>query len=71
MREFRMLVNGDRPGFSDFRRVKASNEIGAREIAERTFRETPHHVSVELWEADELMFVVGSRCAGRTGHSRR
>jgi hypothetical protein len=60
MRDFRMLVTDDRPGLSDFRWVRARDELRAREIAEQTFRETPHHVSVEIWEADELMFVVGS-----------
>ena len=61
MRNFKMLVTDDRPGHSDFIWVQASSEMRAREIAQRTFNETPHRVSVELWEADELMFVVGTR----------
>jgi hypothetical protein len=63
MREFRMLVNDDRPGRSDFRWVQTSTEMRARDIAEQAFRETPHHIGVELWEADELIFVVGARTA--------
>jgi hypothetical protein len=62
-----MVVTDDRPGYSDFVWVQASSEIRAREIAQRTFDETRHRLSVELWEADELMFVVGTR---RTRGSR-
>jgi hypothetical protein len=61
MREFRMLVNDDRPGRSDFSWIQSSTELRARDIAERTFNETPHHIGVELWEADELIFVIGAR----------
>ena len=46
MRNFKMLVTDDRPGHSDFIWVQASNEMRAREIAERTFNETPHRISV-------------------------
>jgi hypothetical protein len=63
VRRFKMLVTDDRPGRSDFVWVQASSEMRGREIAERTFNETPHRVSVELWEADELIFVVGTRRA--------
>jgi hypothetical protein len=66
MREFRMLVNDDRPGRSDFSWVQTSSETRARDIAEQTFRATPHHIGVELWEADELIFVIGSRTARRS-----
>ena len=60
-----MLVNDDRPGRSDFSWVQTNSEMRARDIAEQTFRATPHHIGVELWEADELIFVVGSRTARR------
>ena len=49
MREFRMLVNDDRPGRSDFSWVQTNSEMRARDIAEQTFRATPHHIGVELW----------------------
>jgi hypothetical protein len=61
MRSFRFFINDDRPGWSDFRWVQTEGELKARELAELAFRENAHHKGVEVWDGDELIFVVGAR----------
>lgn len=59
MRDFTYLVNDDRQAGPMLRRVRMRDEIDAREMAERIFRETAHHLGVEVWEKDERLYVVG------------
>jgi hypothetical protein len=63
MRSFRFFINDERPGWSDFRFLQSPGELEAWTLAEQTFRESAHHRGVEVWDGEELIFVVGARPA--------
>jgi hypothetical protein len=62
---FELYITDDRHSIPTLRLVTASDQDGARELAESIYRESPHHLGVEVWEKKNRVFAFGTRLAGR------
>ena len=58
MRHFAFHVADDRSAEPAVRRASVRDEFEARTLAERMLRETYHHISVEVWEARQRVWVL-------------
>ena len=58
MRNFSIFVADDRYSVPTMLMAVVTDEARAIELAVDKLAETPHHLSVEVWEADALVFAT-------------
>ena len=58
MRTFSLMIQDDRYTVPTVALVEALDEGQARDLAARRMNESPHHLAVEVFEDDALLFRV-------------
>lgn len=61
MRNFAFLVDDDRYSVPTLTLVTTTDEVRAREIAQRILRDSAHHRGVEVCEDERRLFGIGSQ----------
>jgi hypothetical protein len=59
IRDYVLIVRDDRSPAPSVRLAQAASERLALQLGERIFRQSPHHVGVEVWWKETRLFVIG------------